>query len=97
MAQNQSDTTVNLNLLGWCGLVFIELWIIAYLIRFFPVILFSIVLFWPVRAALDWPVELPDQKNLPEPESDKKEEQNAGEMFSQESSADDNGESNGKD
>ncbi len=52
---SSSKTVINMDLLLWCVVVVIELFVIAYLVGSGLVLLFAAVLIPPVWAAFTWP------------------------------------------
>ena len=52
---SSGKTVINMSLIGWCAVVFIELCIIAYLLYSGLILLFAAVLIPPVWAAFSWP------------------------------------------
>ncbi len=58
----ENETVVNRTLLIWCGIVIVEFFIIAQLMAAPAVVLFSLLMFWPVRAALNWPAPSADDQ-----------------------------------
>ena len=61
MEQETPKTVVNQTLLIWCGVVIVELFVIAHLMASPMALLFGLVLFFPIRAAMNWPAPLPTQ------------------------------------
>lgn len=59
MNQTETKIVVNQTLLIWCGVVIIELFIIAQLMQSPLVIFAGFILFWPIKAAMNWPLEVP--------------------------------------
>lgn len=49
------NTVINSTLMIWCGIIIIELFIIAFLINSSMVLLLGLVMFFPMRAAWNWP------------------------------------------
>lgn len=60
---SQPETKINIQLLAWCVLVVVELVIIVILSGWPIVLLLGLVLYRPIKDALNWPVTA----NLPEP------------------------------
>lgn len=48
-------TCINQTLLIWSAIVVVEIFIIAYLMNFPWLIFTAIIMFWPARAAVNWP------------------------------------------
>ena len=57
---SSKKTVINLDILYWCFIVIIELFVIAYLIPSGFVLLFTAVLIPPIWAAFTWPA--PEQQ-----------------------------------
>ncbi len=58
MSQQETKIVVNQTLLIWCGVVIIELFVIAHLLQS-PLIVFAgFILFWPIKAAMNWSLEV---------------------------------------
>ena len=55
MEQDAPKTVVNQTLMLWCAVVIVELFVIAHLMASPMVLLFGLVLFLPLRAAMNWP------------------------------------------
>jgi hypothetical protein len=62
---DSGGTVINWTLLSWCLAVVVELLILAVLIPFPLIILLSVVLINPVRAALAWRERLPAPSSVP--------------------------------
>jgi len=57
----ENETVVNQTLLIWSGVVIVEFFIIAHLMGSPAIVLFSLLMAWPVRAALNWPAPSADK------------------------------------
>lgn len=58
----EQEKVINQTLLIWCGVVIVEIVIIAALLKF-PLLAFAaFIMYWPVKAAMDWPA--PPEKLL---------------------------------
>lgn len=63
----EQERVINQTLLIWCGVVIVEFFVIAYLMQF-PLLAFaSFIMYWPCRAALDWPA--PAEKPAADPKT----------------------------
>lgn len=51
----EQEKVVNQTLLIWAGVVIVEVFVIAHLMLFPWLILAAATMFWPLRAALNWP------------------------------------------
>ena len=60
MSQDIEKNVTNQTLLLWCGLVIVELFVIAHLMQASIIILIGLVLVSPVRAAMNWPMPQPE-------------------------------------
>lgn len=61
------EAPVRKELIYWCTAVLFELFVIAYLIGFWPIILFGLILIGPCRAALTkWQEKSKPEKALQE-------------------------------
>lgn len=56
MSQETEQTVTNQTLLMWCGVVIVELFVIAHLMQSALVLLIGLVLISPIRAAMNWPM-----------------------------------------
>lgn len=54
---DKQETVINQELLIWCVVVVVELFVLAFLIQSVLVLLIGLVLIPPVKAAFNWPVE----------------------------------------
>ncbi|HAE39233.1 MAG TPA: hypothetical protein DCG57_11430 [Candidatus Riflebacteria bacterium] len=54
----ERERVVNQTLLIWSAVVVIEIFVIAHLMAFPVLILTALVMFWPIKAALNWPKPL---------------------------------------
>ena len=63
------QTTVNVPLLAWCGVVIVELLFLFTLTGFLLFIVLGVVLYWPIRDALRWPVHQQIGSKPPEAET----------------------------
>ena len=68
---SSGKTVINMSIIGWCCVVIIELFIIAYLINSGFILLLSAVLIPPVWAAFTWPA--PEVKQVENNDSQPKE------------------------
>ncbi|MDN5280412.1 MAG: hypothetical protein PWR01_4377 [Clostridiales bacterium] len=53
----QPETCINQTLLIWCAVVVVEIFIIAHLMAFPWLIFTAAIMFWPAKAAMNWPLE----------------------------------------
>lgn len=53
----KEDTVINQELLIWCVVVIIELFVLAWLIQSGLVLLIGLILIPPVKAAFNWPID----------------------------------------
>lgn len=67
----QPETCINQTLLIWCAVVVVEIFVIAHLMSFPWLILTAIVIYWPGKAAMDWPMEEDDETNIEKSEDGK--------------------------
>ncbi|NCB37986.1 MAG: hypothetical protein EOM80_04380 [Erysipelotrichia bacterium] len=51
----QQEKVINQTLLIWCGVVIIEVFVIAHLMQFPGLVFAAFIMYWPVKAALEWP------------------------------------------
>ena len=56
----QPETQINQTLMIWCGVVIAEIFVIAHLMSAPWLILAAGIMFWPAKAAMNWPIELED-------------------------------------
>ena len=54
----ERERVVNQTLLIWSAAVVIEIFVIAHLMAFPVLILTALIMFWPIKAALNWPKPL---------------------------------------
>ncbi|GAB4268373.1 MAG: hypothetical protein Kow0029_03710 [Candidatus Rifleibacteriota bacterium] len=54
---SQPETCINQTLLMWSAVVIVEIFIIAYLMNSPSLALLSIIMAWPGKAAMNWPIE----------------------------------------
>lgn len=59
----QQEKVINQTLLIWCGVVIIEIFVIAHLMQFPMLVLTAFIMYWPGRAALNWPAPGPEVEN----------------------------------
>jgi len=59
----ERERVVNQTLLIWSAIVVIEIFVIAHLMTFPILILTAMVMFWPIKAALNWPKPLDKSNN----------------------------------
>jgi len=57
-AKTQRELVVNQTLLIWSAVVIIEIFVIAQLMNFPVLILCALTMFWPIKAAMNWPKPL---------------------------------------
>ncbi|MBU1106669.1 MAG: hypothetical protein KKB51_08400 [Candidatus Riflebacteria bacterium] len=54
----ERERVVNQTLLIWSAIVVVEIFVIAHLMAFPVLILAAMTMFWPIKAALNWPKPL---------------------------------------
>ena len=59
---SKNELVVNQTLLIWSAVVIVEIFIIAHLLMFPILILAALTMYWPIKAALNWPRPL-EKKN----------------------------------
>lgn len=67
----ENETVVNQTLLIWSGVVIVEFFIIAHLMAVPAIVFFSLLMAWPIRAALNWPAPSPEEIEQNKPDADK--------------------------
>lgn len=55
---DSKKTVINMELLIWCSVVIVELFILSWLVQSFFVLLFGLVLISPIMAAFNWPIQI---------------------------------------
>ncbi len=60
----QPEICVNQTLLLWCGVVIVEIFILAQLMSFPWIILSGFILVSPIKAALNWPKPLQTKEKI---------------------------------
>jgi hypothetical protein len=65
MTQEKPATVINQTVLLWCGVIIVELFVIAHLMGTIWVLLGGLVLIGPLRAGFDWPVPVEDASAVP--------------------------------
>ena len=53
--QQEQEKVINQTLLIWVGVVIVEIFVIAHLMQFPLLIFCAFIMYWPGRAALNWP------------------------------------------
>ncbi|KAF1080854.1 MAG: hypothetical protein GQF41_2668 [Candidatus Rifleibacterium amylolyticum] len=63
----ERERVVNQTLLIWSAVVIIEIFVIAHLMAFPVLILTALVMYWPIKAAVNWPkpLEKSEQNQIP--------------------------------
>jgi len=63
----ERERVVNQTLLIWSAVVIIEIFVIAHLMAFPVLILTALVMYWPIKAAVNWPkpLEKGEQNQIP--------------------------------
>ncbi len=64
----ERERVVNQTLLIWSAVVVIEIFVIAHLMAFPVLILTALTMYWPIKAALNWPKPLDksEQNQIPD-------------------------------
>ncbi|MFZ2956956.1 MAG: hypothetical protein WA705_08715 [Candidatus Ozemobacteraceae bacterium] len=65
MSQENAKLVINQTLLIWCGVVIVELFVVAKLLEFPWILLTGLILFFPIRAAMNWPAPVAPDATLP--------------------------------
>ncbi|PKL49951.1 MAG: hypothetical protein CVV42_04640 [Candidatus Riflebacteria bacterium HGW-Riflebacteria-2] len=63
----ERERVVNQTLLIWSAVVVIEIFVIAHLMAFPVLILTALIMYWPIKAAVNWPKPLDknEQNQIP--------------------------------
>jgi hypothetical protein len=59
----QPEKVINQTLLIWCGVVIVEIFVIAHLMQFPWLVFSAFIMYWPGRAAMNWPAPVEKAEN----------------------------------
>ncbi len=62
----EQETVINQTLMIWVGIVIAEIFVIAHLMQFPGLLLAAFLMYWPARAALNWPAPVPEDESGPD-------------------------------
>ena len=69
----QPETCINQTLVIWCAVVVVEIFVLASLMNFPWIVFMAIIMFWPAKAAMNWPMEeIEEEKDKNEKSEDGK-------------------------